>query len=280
MNWARKRAIDVHDETAGYFSAEYASDNVYDSPFRYGRSLIDELWRKVVEGLPAGAHCLDIGSGIGTYMARLLEADLHVRGIEPSAEMRKLAQERVPEGLVADGSVTDLPAGDRTLDFIYAIEVFRYLDTADNMRGHREIFRALKPGGVYFGTYVNRWALDFYRQFVALQKARDMLLRAVPRYHVEFETVASLRKKLARGRLRGCADQGRDVCSLASVAQAFAEGRHGRLAMDVAARGVALRPHHVAALRRPSRGHCQAGTLEPSPSRGSAQASTSTLKPP
>ena len=196
MNWARKRAIDVHDETAGYFSAEYASANVYNSPFRYGRSLIDELLRKVVDELPAGARCLDIGSGIGAYMARLLEAGMEVRGIEPSAEMRKLSAERVPEGLVSDGSVTDLPAGDRTLDFIYAIEVFRYLDTADNMRGHREIFRALKPGGVYFGSYVNKWALDFYRQFVGLQKARDALLKTVPRYHVEFESVVSLRRKL------------------------------------------------------------------------------------
>ena len=111
-----------------------------------------------------------------------------------------------------------MPAGDRTLDFIYAIEVFRYLDTADNMRGHREIFRALKPGGVYFGTYVNKWALDFYRQFVALQKARDVLLRAVPRYHVEFETAASLRKKLEGVGFEDVADQGRDVCSLAPVA--------------------------------------------------------------
>jgi len=197
MSWARKRAVDVHDETAGYFSAEYASDNVYDSPFRYGRSLIDELWRKVVDGLAPGAHCLDIGSGVGAYMERLLEAGLQVRGIEPSSEMRKFAQERVPEGLVSDGTVTDLPVGDQTQDFIYAIEVFRYLDAADNAQGHREIFRALKPGGVFFGTYVNKWALDFYRQFVALQRVRDMLLKATPRYHVEFETASSLRQKLA-----------------------------------------------------------------------------------
>jgi hypothetical protein len=61
MSWARKRAVDVHDETAGYFSAEYSSDNIYDSPFRYGRALIDERWRKVVAQLPAGANCLDIG---------------------------------------------------------------------------------------------------------------------------------------------------------------------------------------------------------------------------
>jgi hypothetical protein len=39
--------------------------------------------------------------------------------------------------------------------------------------------------------------LDGYRQFVAMQKLRDGVLRAVPRYHVEFETVASLRRKLA-----------------------------------------------------------------------------------
>lgn len=197
MTWARKRAVDVHDETAGYFSAEYSSDNVFDSPFRYGRSLIDAQWMRVVEKLPAGADCLDIGSGVGVYMARLIEAGFKVRGIEPSAEMRKLADERVPGHLVSDGSITDLPVGDQSQDFIYAIEVFRYLDTADNALGHREIYRALKPGGVYFGTYVNKWALDGYRQFVAVQKLRDGLLKTVPRYHVEFETVASLKEKLA-----------------------------------------------------------------------------------
>jgi len=197
MSWARKRAVDVHDETAGYFSAEYSSDNVYDSPFRYGRSLVDAQWKKVVDGLPAGATCLDIGSGIGAYMARLLESGFNVRGIEPSAEMRRLARERVPVEFVSDGSVTDLPVDDQSQDFIYAIEVFRYLDTADNALGHREIVRALKPGGVFFGTYVNEWALDGYRQFVALQKLREALLTIVPRYHVEFETVSSLHEKLA-----------------------------------------------------------------------------------
>jgi ubiquinone/menaquinone biosynthesis C-methylase UbiE len=196
MSWARQRAVDVHDETAGYFSAEYSSENVYDSPFRYGRALIDARWKKVVEQLPAGADCLDIGSGIGAYMARVLEAGLKVRGIEPSDEMRKLSRERLPEGLVLNGSVTELPVEDGSQDFIYAIEVFRYLDAGDNVLGHHEILRALKPGGVYFGTYVNMLALDGYRQFVALKRLRDRLTKRVPRYHVEFETVSSLRRKL------------------------------------------------------------------------------------
>jgi ubiquinone/menaquinone biosynthesis C-methylase UbiE len=197
MSWARKRAVNVHDETADYFSAEYSSDNVYDSPFRYGRSLIDEQWSRAVAELPAGASCLDIGSGIGAYMARLIDKGFKVHGIEPSSEMRKLARERVPGSLVSDGSVTDLPVADQSQDFIYAIEVFRYLDAADNVRGHREIFRALKPGGVFFATYVNKSALDGYRQFVAMQRLRDTVLKAVPRYHVEFETVSSLQSKLA-----------------------------------------------------------------------------------
>ena len=165
-SWSRKRAIDVHDETAHIFSDEYASDNAYDSPFRYGRHLIDQAWAQIVSELPKGAQCLDIGSGIGAYMARLLKAGFEVQGIEPSAEMRTLAAEHVPSSRVTDGSVLDLAAFRQSQDFIYAIEVFRYLDTNDNVVGHKEILRALKPGGIYFGTYVNRWALDLYRQIV------------------------------------------------------------------------------------------------------------------
>ena len=196
VSWSRKRAIDVHDETAGMFSAEYSSDNAYDSPFRYGRHLIDQAWARIVSELPKGAQCLDIGSGIGAYMARLLNAGFEVQGIEPSEEMRKLALEHVPEARVTDGSVLDLAAFRQSQDFVYAIEVFRYLDAHDNVFGHREIHQALKPGGVYFGTYVNRWALDGYRQIVGLRGLKASLGGAEPRYHVEFETPSSLRRKL------------------------------------------------------------------------------------
>jgi 2-polyprenyl-3-methyl-5-hydroxy-6-metoxy-1,4-benzoquinol methylase len=202
VSWSRKRAIDVHDETARIFSEEYAGDNAYDSPFRYGRHLIDQAWARIVSELPKGAQCLDIGSGIGAYMARLLKAGFEVQGIEPSPEMRKLAAEHVPSSRVTDGSVLDLAAFRQSRDFIYAIEVFRYLDTNDNVVGHQEIFQALKPGGVYFGSYVNRWALDLYRQIVGLRRLKASLQGEAPRYHVEFETPSSLRKKLAAAGFR------------------------------------------------------------------------------
>jgi SAM-dependent methyltransferase len=131
-------------------------------------------------------------------MARLLEQGYKVSGIEPSHEMRRLAEKQVPANLISDGSVLELPATDSSLDFIYAIEVFRYLDTQDNQRGHREIVRALRPGGIYFGTYVNRWALDGFRQLTQFRRLASRLTGGSLRYHVEFESPSSLEAKLKR----------------------------------------------------------------------------------
>ncbi len=194
--WSRRRAVDVHDETADHFAAWYCSDDVFDSEFRYGRHLIDQYWARCVDELPAGAKCFDIGCGLGVYMARLRARGFAVAGIEPSAEMRRQAASYVPAELITDGSVLALAAPDAAYDFVYAIEVFRYLNTRDNALGHREIARVLKPGGIYFGTYVNSWALDGFHQLAALRALAARLRGRPPRYHVEFETPASVTAKL------------------------------------------------------------------------------------
>ena len=195
-DWSRRRAVEVHDETARRFADEYSSDDAFDSPFRYGRHLIDRAWAQCVAELPEHAKCLDIGCGVGVYLECLLALGFDVTGIEPSAEMRRLAAEHVPMALVSDGSVLELAAGEAAYDFVYAIEVFRYLGAADNEAGHREIVRVLKPGGIYFGTYVNKWALDGFRQFVWLNATAARLRGVPPRYHVEFETPASIEATL------------------------------------------------------------------------------------
>src|SRR5262249_4212852 len=92
--------------------------------------------------------------------------------------------------------VVKLQATASSFDFVYAIEVFRYLDTRDNERGHREIARVLRPSGIYFGTYVNKWALDGFRQVSQLRRFASRLTGAPARYHVEFETPSSLTEKL------------------------------------------------------------------------------------
>jgi SAM-dependent methyltransferase len=195
-DWTRRRAVEVHDETATKFLAEYSGKDIFDSPFRYGRQLIDRTWAHCVSQLPPRGKCLDVGCGVGAHMARLLEQGFEATGVEPSAEMRRLAKMNVPAELVADGSVLQLPAPASSFDFVYAIEVFRYLDTRDNELGHREIARVLRPNGIYFGTYVNKWALDGFRQLSQLRRLASRLTGAPVRYHVEFETPSSLAEKL------------------------------------------------------------------------------------
>jgi ubiquinone/menaquinone biosynthesis C-methylase UbiE len=195
-DWSRRRAVEVHDETAEGFFTEYGGDDIFGSAFRYGRHLIDLAWARCVSELPHKATCLDIGCGVGAHMARLLDQGFVVTGIEPSAAMRRLAARKVRGDLVTDGSVLQLSAPDSSLDFVYAIEVFRYLETPDNALGHNEVVRVLKPGGIYFGTYVNKWALDGFRQLSQLRKLSAQLTGTRRRYHVEFETPSSLYEKL------------------------------------------------------------------------------------
>src|SRR5207245_8311079 len=133
--WSRRRAVEVHDETADGFFAEYRGDNIFDSPFRYGRHFIDRAWMRCVSQLPHGAACLDIGCGVGAYMGRLLDQGFEVTGIEPSAEMRRLAAKNLPADLVSDGSVLQLPTHDPSNDFGYSIEVVRCPHTHDNVHG-------------------------------------------------------------------------------------------------------------------------------------------------
>src|SRR5262249_58927522 len=111
-----------------------------------------------------------------------------ITGTKPSAEMPQLAKKNIPADLVSDGSVVQLPVSDSSIDFVYAIEVFRYLDARDNAQGHREIVRVLKPSGIYFGTYVNKWALDGFRQLSQFRRLAERLAGTPRRYHVEFET--------------------------------------------------------------------------------------------
>ena len=167
--------------------------------------------------------------------------DFNVRGIEPSAEMRKLARERVPGDLVSDGSVTDLPVGDQSQDFIYAIEVFRYLDAADNALGHREIFRALKPGGVFFGTYVNKMGLGRLSPIcshaeIARHGAQD---GAALSRRVRNRLVAS-GESLQPPVSKNIEIRGAMFAPAAGDAQTLAEARHSHLEMDAAARELAV----------------------------------------
>ncbi len=197
QTWARDKAVLIHDQTAGWFANKYNEmQDHFSSSFSYGRHQINGYLFKEISKLPKGAKILDVGCGTGYYVEELIKRGFKAVGIEPSENMRKYAESKLPAGTVINGSVLNLPFEDNSFDFIFAIEVFRYLNNEDNIRGLKEILRVLKPHGLFFGTFLNFYALDGFNIFVAIRKLKDRWLGKPLKFHTEFETPKTLEKKI------------------------------------------------------------------------------------
>lgn len=198
QKWAQASAVLQHDKDADWFAEQYKKEaDCYSSPFLYGRKQFCAFFEQEISGLPKGARILDIGCGTGTQVAQLRGRGFEACGIEPSEKMRSHAESILPAGAVIDGSVIELPYEDNSFDFVYSIEVFRYLSETDNVGGLREIRRVLRPGGVFFGTFVNRYALDGFYLLVLLRRLRCKVLGGTIGCHTEFETPGELERRMA-----------------------------------------------------------------------------------
>lgn len=191
--WARDTAIAVHDRSADWFNQQYnKSQDFYDSPFLYGRRQIDLHFRNTLGKLPKNSKILDVGCGTGDQIKELLKSGFEVIGLEPSPNMRKHAESKLPAGTVLDGSILNISFPDNYFDFAYAIEVLRYFHYNDKISGLKEIYRILKPGGIFFGTFVNRYAMDGFAFITIIRQITEWLLRKPQTCHVEFETPKEL----------------------------------------------------------------------------------------
>jgi ubiquinone/menaquinone biosynthesis C-methylase UbiE len=191
--WARDTAIATHDKNADWFDQQYNKlQDFCDSAFLYGRRQIDRHFRNVIDKLPENSKILDLGCGTGEQIEELLGYGFEVVGIEPSRNMRKHAESKLPAGIVIDGSILNIPFPDNYFDFVYAIEVLRYFHRNDNIAGLKEIYRVLRRGGIFFGTFVNRYAVDGFAIITNIRKLRERVLKKAQTCHVEFETPKEL----------------------------------------------------------------------------------------
>lgn len=193
---AREKAVSLHEGSVEKFVRHYDDmRSGLDSPFLYGRRRIGAYFDRIVARLPQGANVLDAGCGTGEQLLALHESGFAVVGIDPAARMRGEADKKLPLGTVRNGSVLELPFESESFDFVYSLEVFRYLTSEDTMRGFREIRRVLRPGGIFFGTFVNRFALDGFAMLVMARRLRATLGAPI-NCHTEFETPRGLERKL------------------------------------------------------------------------------------
>lgn len=112
---------------------------------KYAAGLFDYL--KNTMGIPAGSAFADVGSGTGIFAEQLLDCGYRVFAVEPNADMRRKAEEKLSRNrnfVSVVGSDGNMNLPDKSVDYITAAQAFHWFD-AEAFR--RECRRVLKPGG-------------------------------------------------------------------------------------------------------------------------------------
>jgi len=122
----------------------------------------EELLRE--QGIdPQKSRVVDIGCGGGYASERMAKMGMQVVGVDPSRPSLEAAAEhaRLNE-LVIDyryGAGEALPVGDASFDVAFCCDVLEHVE--DVQQVINEIFRVLKPGGMFFFDTINRSALSW-----------------------------------------------------------------------------------------------------------------------
>jgi ubiquinone/menaquinone biosynthesis C-methylase UbiE len=144
-----------------------------------------ELARESYEAIvikPRYEVILDVGCGTGLALHHLqgrAPSHVHLFGVEPSEEMRRLAERRnaaSPNVELRDGRFESIPLPDDSVDYLYSLWAFHW--STDPRRAAEEIRRVLRRDG----------ELDL--RFIGLQTGGDFSRKVgeVLRRYVDLET--------------------------------------------------------------------------------------------
>ncbi len=112
----------------------------------------DRVHRALLRRAPAGFYphaILDIGCGTGRLLRRM-----HVRwptasltGIDLSEKMVAQARKFTPDAVIYQASAERIPLDDATVELVTSTISFHHW--SDQKQGIREVFRVLRPGGIF-----------------------------------------------------------------------------------------------------------------------------------
>lgn len=108
------------------------------------RQVHPEVLRRLVDGLEAGLHVLEVGCGTGNYISAIQErVGCPCWGVDPSTEM--LAQVRSKSLQTEQGTAESLGLPDGAFDFLFSVDVVHHV--SDRGQAMHEGARVLRPGG-------------------------------------------------------------------------------------------------------------------------------------
>lgn len=120
----------------------------YEDWFKENKYAYQSKVNETKDILPNFDNGIEIGVGSGKF-ALPLGIKL---GIEPSFEMRKIAESR---GIrVIDGVAENLPLEDESFDLVLMVTTLCFLD--DPRKAFSEVYRILKPQGFFINGFVDK----------------------------------------------------------------------------------------------------------------------------
>ena len=153
-----------HNMKAGDFKKNYENyeNNKFFNAFTLGRAKIDIEINNLTKMLNIGSKILDVGCGTGDQLKIFEKIGFDAYGLDPAPDMVTIAKKKVIDpSKISLGSCEHLPFDNNTFDCVVMVEVLRYFDSKSIGKALGEARRVLKPGGIMFCTFVNRWCLDF-----------------------------------------------------------------------------------------------------------------------
>jgi SAM-dependent methyltransferase len=129
----------LHHATVGY---KTAADTYVKGRPDYPPQVSE--WLSATLGLDHHNTVIDLGAGTGKFTGRLVATGAQVIAVEPVAQMLEKLSDAWPQVLAVQGTATDLPLPDASVDVVVCAQAFHWFASADALT---EIARVLKPGG-------------------------------------------------------------------------------------------------------------------------------------
>lgn len=149
-------AIDFHNAIANQFDRKYESSAAFLQRFRVWTDLFDRY-------VKITGYVLDLGCGSGVFSQYLAEKGCRVIGIDGSAAMIALANQKKTSANVQYVRQT-LPLADPTMyeqqDVVIMSSLLEYLNDTEQIL--QQVSNLLRPNGLFFVSMPNR--LSLYRQ--------------------------------------------------------------------------------------------------------------------
>jgi len=169
-------------------------------PAQFGNLAANARFLELSGALRPGTEILEIGSGTGSLLHRLVEQGHRIRGVEINggliAESRRWYGE-LPLQLV-DG--VRLPFADASFDVVLSFDVFEHIPDSDAHLA--EVRRVLRPGGHYLMQTPNKWTNVVFE---------TIRWRSFTRFRADHCSLHTLRQLTARLRRHGFTSDTFDV---------------------------------------------------------------------